>query len=288
MTSLDTFVSLAPPISVSCNSNIRRHQTLFPQLPPELRLRIWDLNLPTSRFVTIRCGSDNLDSPVADVPHNNDPTWWTNSSVLCTSPAPVPANLHTCAESRAHALTKYRLSFSYAQQEPRIYFNPNTDVVYFGPRPGYMASNAQFHTFMTLTPPAELAVIKRIAIDDALFWTHDTKYWSMLAVSLTTECLKQIHRRMPSLEEIVFVPHQSTWTNDADLVQKMLADQVMTAMQDYSRQIEGMVTPSWTWSILRRPLSLPDHMAGPLREWCVRPEKDQFGQPVQAPQIWAV
>uniref|UniRef100_A0A8H7K303 2EXR domain-containing protein n=1 Tax=Bionectria ochroleuca TaxID=29856 RepID=A0A8H7K303_BIOOC len=149
---------------------------LFSKLPAELRLRIWEFNLPAWRIVPLRCGSDISAPPPP--PPGPDPEDTTNQSLTttgrrpidCSSSAPIPANLHTCVESRTQALSHYSLSFSFARQPPHVFFDPRTDILYFGPRhDGYMAANAQFHTAMSLIRPDHLAAARRIAVDDALF-----------------------------------------------------------------------------------------------------------------------
>ncbi|VUC23336.1 unnamed protein product, partial [Clonostachys rosea] len=200
---------------------------LFSKLPAELRLRIWEFNLPAWRIVPLRCGSDMFDiSAPPPPPIDSDPEDATNQSLTgrrpaidCSSSAPIPANLHTNVESRNQALTHYSLSFSFARQQPHVFFNPRTDILYFGPRnDGYMAANAQFHTAMSLIRPDHLAATRCIAIDDALFQVlspltsssspsppldpSSPLYHSSLAVSLTADCLRQLRRRMPNLEEI--------------------------------------------------------------------------------------
>lgn len=260
-------------------------QHLFSKLPAELRLRIWEFNLPAWRIVPLRCGSD-ISAPPPPPPPGPDPEEdATNQSLTttgrrpidCSSSAPIPANLHTCVESRTQALSHYSLSFSFARQPPHILFDPRTDILYFGPRhDGYMAANAQFHTAMSLIRPDHLAAARRIAIDDALFQvlqppsssssssdpSSSSLYHSSLAVSLTTDCLRQLRRRMPNLEEIFFVPHAPAWraADDPLLVCDTLACQVQTAIRDLSDQLASSGSEPWVppcWKILPGPLAEP-------------------------------
>ncbi|CAH0043122.1 unnamed protein product [Clonostachys solani] len=263
---------------------------LFSKLPAELRLRIWEFNLPAWRIVPLRCGSDISAPPPSSLgPDPDDAT--TNQSLTgskpaaidCSSSALIPANLHTCVESRTQALSHYSLSFSFARQPPHVFFDPRTDILYFGPRhDGYMAANAQFHTAMSLIRPDHLAAARRIAIDDALFQvltppsslpsssspppgdpssSSPLLYHSSLAVSLTADCLRQLRRRMPDLEEIFFVPHAPAWhADDPLLVCDTLAYQVQTAIRDVSDQLASSGCEPWTpprWKILPGPLSDP-------------------------------
>ncbi|KAG6082192.1 hypothetical protein E4U16_006458 [Claviceps sp. LM84 group G4] len=175
---------------------------LFSQLPPELRLKIWKLNLPTTRVVPMSCS-------VASPSLRDAPLCTTNHQFFagCTSDASVPVNLHVCAESRADTLKHFQPAFGFARWPGHIYFNPASDILYFGPQDGYMAADAQFHTCLSMCDPSELASVRRIAISDALFWVGES-YNSMTAASLTVEVLRQLSVRMPALQQIIFVPRE--------------------------------------------------------------------------------
>jgi hypothetical protein len=67
---------------------------LFPMLPSELRLKIWNLALSTPRVVTISCEREMLDRTRR----------FARSFV---SQSAVPALLHTCRESRFEGLSTY-------------------------------------------------------------------------------------------------------------------------------------------------------------------------------------
>lgn len=79
-----------------------------------------------------------------------------------------------CQESRREALRRYRLSFGIARQPGQVFFDPDKDVLYFGPRDGFMASEAQLRTVLTLCCPEELRCIRKIALNDALFWVYES------------------------------------------------------------------------------------------------------------------
>lgn len=183
----------------------------------------------------------------------------------CTSVAPVPTLLHVCAESRAVALRHWPLSFSFCQQPPQIFFRPEDDILYFGPRPGYMAANGQLHTFLCLTNPSDVAKVRRVAIDDSLFWADSGfagpgaaksrmgpgpwSYHSLLAISLTVDAIRQMCRRMPDLEEIIFVPQAGGFAfgvSEED-IRDTLRDQVQTAMNDLDAEAGSPRNlPKWT------------------------------------------
>ncbi|KAL3953517.1 hypothetical protein ACCO45_011473 [Purpureocillium lilacinum] len=185
----------SPPATVNPNEF-----HLFTQLPPELRLKIWNFNLPNSRLVPIRCGSGSPSLREA-------PARPLGCTTGCTSGAPIPVNLHVCAESRAEAFKSYSCAFGFARGPGQVIFNPDRDILFFGPRDGYMAADSQFHTCMSMCDQGELACVRRVAISDALFWIDET-YRSMTAASLTVEVIKQLALRMPNLEQVYFVPRE--------------------------------------------------------------------------------
>ncbi|KAH6976734.1 hypothetical protein EDB80DRAFT_757534 [Ilyonectria destructans] len=222
---------------------------LFCKLPTELRLKIWNFNLPRTRLVPIRCGSSSpslLDS-------SRESLSWTSR---CTSTAPIPISLHVCAESRAEALKHYQLEFGFGRGQGQVFFNPHHDIIYFGLRDGYMAADSQFHTYMSMCDPAELTTVRRIAVN-ARFWI-DNNYRSMTAASLTVEVLRRIQTRMPRLQEIIFVPRDKesmdgpgTAYLEPTTVHDRMAGQIQTAITMLCQQ-----TPHWKpprWSI--QPLS---------------------------------
>ncbi|KZL83799.1 hypothetical protein CI238_08169 [Colletotrichum incanum] len=206
------------------------HFHFFPRLPVELRLKIWNFNLPPPRVVPIRCGAKSLTfSPYAQSPKP--------STSGCTSYAAVPVNLHVCQESRHEALATYHLSFGMTRNPGQIFFDKAHDVLYFGARDGYMASEAQFLTVMALCDPADLANVRHLAINDSLFWV-DGMYQSMSAANLTVEVLKQVRLRMPRLERLVFVPRDENPVYD-DQIELVPANPYGMLEQRMTRQMEA-------------------------------------------------
>ncbi|KAF3770074.1 hypothetical protein M406DRAFT_66519 [Cryphonectria parasitica EP155] len=240
----------------------------FPRLPPELRWKIWAYNLPDPRIVSIRCGSDPTSPQETSSPSSSCSS---SSSPLpgCSSPALIPANLHTCHESRREALRRYRLSFGITRGPGHIFFDPGADTLYFGPRDGFMASEAQLRTVLALCDPAELARVERVAINDALFWVYDDgrsssssnsnsssvcrsggggisigigsgragMARSAMASSLLVDIMALLRARLPGLRELVFVPRDDNPLYSGDsclvepaIVQSRLARQVKEAM----------------------------------------------------------
>lgn len=148
---------------------------------------IWRSSLPSTRIVTIRCGTDSL--------------FQTSNSNWCTSLARIPASLHVCQESRQEALRYYKLRFGVAGP-PKIFFNPEIDVLHFGPVQGFMASTAQYFTAMSLCDPSDLRNVRYLAIDHSVVGNGIVKG----AVSpLTARILRQLPLRMPGLKGLIFV-----------------------------------------------------------------------------------
>ncbi|KAG6040534.1 hypothetical protein E4U41_000247, partial [Claviceps citrina] len=111
-----------------------------------------------------------------------------------------------------------------------IFFNPRSDILYFGPKEGYMAADAQFHTCMTMCDPSQLASVRRVAISDALFWVGNS-YNSMTAASLTVEVIRQLYLRMPALEQLIFVPREQDHAARPLLTEERMFLQIKIAMR---------------------------------------------------------
>lgn len=82
---------------------------LFASLPPELRLRIWELACHHRRTVNCFPGVD-----------------------LFLLPPQPPSVLHACTESRGVGLRFYRRGL--IEQAPRVYFKPDTDQLHRVPQ----------------------------------------------------------------------------------------------------------------------------------------------------------
>lgn len=248
--------------------------------------------------MSIRCGSDSpslspgLPRPDAHrpgrIPQAFPPLCFASpaSSSECTSPARIPANLHACHESRREALRRYRLCFGTARRPGRVFFDPERDVLYFGPRDGFMASEAQLRTVLTLCDPAELAAVRRAAVNDALFWVYSgaggaaggggggagrevggdggdldgagesgamAATRTTVASSLLVDVLQLARARLTGLRELVFVPRDENPVYSADcclvepaIIQNRLARQVREAM---GAVFDGGPAP-WAWRVM--------------------------------------
>ncbi|KAL8370868.1 hypothetical protein RB595_000961 [Gaeumannomyces hyphopodioides] len=201
----------------------------FPRLPPELRIKIWSFAFEEDRVVPLRwCeGDDDAAEPGPRGTPGRRPRrrQQRRGTAGCTTTARPPAALHVCHESRREALRRYQPSFGAASLPGRVLFDPERDLPFFGARNGYMASDGQFRTVLSLTPPAELRMIRRLALSEALLWVDTTTATATAAAApgvaarsshdlpldhaacSARELLGLVRARLPACRELVFVPH---------------------------------------------------------------------------------
>jgi hypothetical protein len=106
--------------------------TLFPDLPLELRLKIWSFITPGPRTVSIKYKGLSFYSIGKGF----------SAAAGWRSPDPVPIVLHICRESRTEALKSYQLAFGSYLHPGRIYFDFSKDTLRFG--------NSQGDAYMTV------------------------------------------------------------------------------------------------------------------------------------------
>ncbi|KAI6779569.1 uncharacterized protein J7T54_002837 [Emericellopsis cladophorae] len=170
---------------------------LFPQLPPEIRLRIWSLNLPqASRLIPINANTPSTSK------QSSSPS---RGASGCTTTTAVPPNLHACSESRLHALQTLTPSFGFARTQGRIPFDYARDMVYFPRLPGLAASSSSFRSFLLLCCPGELGRLGRVAVHEDVLGVDDACYHSGVAVGRTVEVITLIRAQLPSVDEVIFV-----------------------------------------------------------------------------------
>ncbi|KAL1880734.1 hypothetical protein Daus18300_001348 [Diaporthe australafricana] len=131
--------------------------------------------------------------------------------------------------------------------------------MYFGPRDGFMASEANLRTVLSLCDPTELAQVRRAAINEALFWVYDSAWHP---ASLLVDMLRLIRTRLPGLRELVFVPRDENPLYSSDcyltppaMAQNRLARQVREAMRAAFERSDGGTPdnadrPPWEWKIM--------------------------------------
>ncbi|CAK7208621.1 hypothetical protein SBRCBS47491_000154 [Sporothrix bragantina] len=156
------------------------------------------------------------DSPCAShSPRVPSPPSW------CTSPAPIPVNLHVCHESRVEARRHYALMFGIARRPGHVFFDPARDVLYFGPRDGFMAAEAQLRTMLALADPDELAQVQRVAVSATVLgdgFSQPFQSSSSASTNLAVDVLHLLRAKLPRLKELVVIPHDGHPTYDTDTV----------------------------------------------------------------------
>lgn len=183
--------------------------TVFPNLPVELRLKIWGLASQTQRVL-------ELNYAIVDQ------EFYTHQS--------PPSVLHTNCESREVGLHYYHLSFSTEKQQAAIYFNPINDIIYFGNRQYSDEISYMIEHFAKQTAPHER--ILNLAISEHLWHTSDPirgpfafdilRQWGFeRSLTRFLECF-------PHLQQLIFVKGQCTgWSAEDDVC-------LESACEDYS------------------------------------------------------
>lgn len=111
-----------------------------------------------------------------------------------------------------------------------------------------MAADSQFHTCMMLCEPSELARVRRLAVNEALFRLVGDTYEFMSATRFTLEMLRQVSQRMKGLEELILVPWDEEQVEEG-LVRERLTKQMKSALQSMRTDVD----PSWVappWKII--------------------------------------
>jgi hypothetical protein len=137
--------------------------TLFPKLPKELRIKVWQLAACEPRIIEICQPQD-----AKYITHGTeDNEWATSNSAPFYSPTALPVILRINQESRVIALENYLLSFPNSSHPAQIYYNPAVDILYF---PAWCFQYDIGH-FETETPASIKDTIRRIAIDNLVWYS---------------------------------------------------------------------------------------------------------------------
>ncbi|KAI8627664.1 hypothetical protein F5Y19DRAFT_440737 [Xylariaceae sp. FL1651] len=103
--------------------------TKFNDLPPEIRIKIWQYAMPEERTVVIKSPyvrhREIPTSLEGALPQSFDEETWQSTTQ-------VPALLHVNAEARHEALKHYTLSLGVGKVQPRVYIDFNRDTIFFG------------------------------------------------------------------------------------------------------------------------------------------------------------
>jgi hypothetical protein len=111
-----TDATLPAEVPLSSESNQLTEFTLFPELPLELRNKIWKYTLPGPRYIEFVSMYEAGDYPVS-YPHCKDKT--------------PPVALHVCRESRTEALREYSELCGSCTDCPPMYYSPKIDIFCF-------------------------------------------------------------------------------------------------------------------------------------------------------------
>jgi hypothetical protein len=139
--------------------------TLFPKLPKELRIKIWQFAARESRIVEV-C---QLQDPkyISRSSDDDDDDWVTTNSAPFYSPTALPVILRINQESRVIALENYTLSFPNSTHSAQIYHNSSVDILYF---PAWCFQYSIGH-FERAIPASIKDTICRIAIDNLVWYS---------------------------------------------------------------------------------------------------------------------
>lgn len=142
---------------------------LFPELPLELRLKVWRTTLPGPRIVTILLSEQN-------------------GQMIGTSSAKIPQALHVSSEARKEARRFYKLAFASkpddelvrdeasdensGNQEATIWFNFAIDLLYIPRSVRRRCNYRNTAAFETLSSHiSDLSDLKYVAIDFRLLYS---------------------------------------------------------------------------------------------------------------------
>ncbi|RYP05191.1 hypothetical protein DL764_003971 [Monosporascus ibericus] len=106
---------------------------MFKDLPPELRIKIWQHAMPEARTVAVESrfaiarnrGPRSLEEALSRTSDENVQDTWRSTTK-------IPVLLHVNAEARHEALKRYRLSLGAGKAQPRIYVDFSRDTLFFG------------------------------------------------------------------------------------------------------------------------------------------------------------
>ncbi|RYP92023.1 hypothetical protein DL770_001878 [Monosporascus sp. CRB-9-2] len=105
----------------------------FRDLPPELRIKVWQHAMPEARTVVVESpfalarnrAPRSLEEALSRTSDENVQDTWRSTTK-------IPALLHVNAEARHEALRRYRLSLGAGKAQPTIYVDFSRDTLFFG------------------------------------------------------------------------------------------------------------------------------------------------------------
>lgn len=168
--------------------------TKFGELPPELRIKIWQMAMPDARTIVVKSpftSETRIDATSTDdkpayksldgaLPQlDYEQTWKSNAT--------IPALLHVNAEARHEALKHYKLSLGIGKAKPRIYVDFNKDTLFFGhselksPCSPLWASTSDLDKVkrLAIVPEGAFRVLRWKKVDlnclEKMIFVHDTE-----------------------------------------------------------------------------------------------------------------
>ncbi|KAK8136049.1 hypothetical protein PG984_003989 [Apiospora sp. TS-2023a] len=129
---------------------------MFGELPPELRIKIWQEAMPAARTVVVQSpfsrrtnAPTSLDGVLTR--HDDGETWHSNTQ--------IPALLHVNSEARHEALKHYTLALGVGDYAPRIYVDFSRDTLFFGQAELKPECSSLWASTRDLTRAERLAVV---------------------------------------------------------------------------------------------------------------------------------
>ncbi|KAI0392855.1 hypothetical protein F5Y17DRAFT_459511 [Xylariaceae sp. FL0594] len=192
--------------------------TVFKNLPPELRIMIWQLAMPESRTVVLtssctrqRREAASLDAILPTPCESGEDAWY--------STAQIPALLHVNQEARYEALMRYTLSFDISgpesKSQPKVYFDFSRDTLFFPEEELKVECKTLWARTCDLEKVKRLAIVPEGAFR-ALQWTK-TGLRSLCKLTFVHGTEEMTHRLgiLPHLlEDADPQPPESPWWTD--------------------------------------------------------------------------
>jgi hypothetical protein len=157
---------------------------LFPKLPSELRIKVWNLALSFPRVVTVSCLREREQS--------DSTRRFTKAFVSRT---PVPALLHTCRESRLEGFLTYEPMFKSDRSPSYTYVSIEHDTIHAE------------DSMLVFMGKVEGARLQRMIIDvkEAAYFGHFYMDVLMRMAKLKELELRVVEEKIPWMEDRNFV-----------------------------------------------------------------------------------
>jgi hypothetical protein len=218
----------------------------FADLPPELRIKIWQHAMPAPRTVVVkspygRCRKpDTTPKSLEDavVPAvDQAETWKSNTQ--------IPALLHVNSEARHEALKHYKLSLGVAEHESRIYVDFTRDTLFFGNAELKPECSSLWGTTRDMEQVQRLAVVpegawrvlrwKKVDLNglQKMIFVHDSE---KLILGPTPELVEdEAHDDIDELVERIEEAHESTTAAEGEKAMKQ-------RMQEAREELDTLMT----------------------------------------------